>query len=281
MLSMLALATCFGCGSTQERITPTCGLGKTRTLVITELGFTREEPKGVSPGFDLDGRVSDGTIQEDCGKKDLRDPNGGVGIDNQLALLIPEIEKRVGNAVDGLIQGAINDGRLLILFDMKGVEDLRDASCVDLDVSLGDGKPSLGTDGVVEAWQTFDARKQNQLVSHGSHGVIRKGTFSIGPFPLSIPIAIFDVSFIVKIRDARIRFTIDEEGNVEGLLAGGVSVDEITDGVKNGAGLADLIPQIRFIGNAMNDLGYEPEEGICHLLSATLHFKARPAFVRP
>jgi hypothetical protein len=252
-----------------------------QVYVLTSLTFTRENPKGVTPGFDLDSHVTSVPDDPGCGKTDLIDPQGNPGIDNQLALLVPEIEKRVGNAIDGIIQGAINDGRLLIAFDLQHLEDQTNDECVDMKVELAQGKPSLGTDGVVEAWQTFDLRTSGQQTSFGRAGKITNRKFEIGPFPMRIPIAIFDVSFMVFIRDAHVRFTIDEEGNVEGLLGGGVSIDEIAEGVKNGAGLADLIPQIKFIGEASADLGYDPEEGKCSLVSAALAFKARPAFLRP
>ncbi|MGZ3420979.1 MAG: hypothetical protein ACXVEE_24100 [Polyangiales bacterium] len=254
---------------------------KHQSYVITSLTFTRETPKGVAPGFDLDNHVT--TVPDDpgCGKTDLVDPQGNPGIDNQLALLIPEIEKKVGNAIDGIIQGAINDGRLLIAFDVQHLEDQTNDDCVDMKVELAQGKPSLGTDGVVEAWQTFDLRQTGQQTSFGRAGKITNRKFEIGPFPLRIPIAIFDVSFMVFIRDAHIRFTIDDDGNIEGLLGGGVSIDEIAEGVKNGAGVAPLIPQIKFIGEASADLGYDPVEGKCSLVSAALAFKARPAFIRP
>jgi hypothetical protein len=253
---------------------------KHQAYVLTALTFTRENPKGVTPGFDLDGRVTSVPDDPGCGKTDLVDPQGNPGIDNQLALLVPEIEKRVGNAIDGIIQGAINDGRLLIALDLQHLEDQTNDDCVDMKVELAQGSPTLGTDGVVEAWQTFDLRQVGQQTSFGRAGKISNRTFEIGPFPLRIPIAIFDVSFMVFIRDAHMKFTIDEEGNVEGLLGGGVSIDEIAEGVKNGAGLADLIPQIKFIGQASADLGYDPVEGKCSLVSAALAFKARPAFLR-
>lgn len=278
LLLALGVAAPFGCAATVE---PTCEPGPSQAYVITALGFTRENPKGVAAGFDLDHRVTLKPESLGCGKTDLVSPNGEQGIDNQLALLVPDIEKRVGNAIDGIIQGAINDGRLLIVFDLKNVQSEDQDQCVDLDVKLAEGKPTLGTDGVVEAFQTFDPRKQGQQISKATGGRIDKRVFTIGPFPLRIPIAIFDVSFMVYIRDAIIRFTIDEEGNLDGLLGGGVSLDEIAEGVKDGAGLADLIPQIKFIGKAAADLGYDENEGTCSLVSAALAFKARPAFLRP
>ena len=278
VLGAAGLASLPGC-STSEDADPTCKPGPSQAYVITALGFTRESSKGVVPGFDLDRRVSPVDDQATCGKPDLVSPDGTPGIDNQLALLIPDVEKIVGNAIDGIIQGAINDGRLLIAFDLANVNDSREDACVDMEVKLLDGKPSLGTDGAVEAFQTFELRKQGQVLSPAQGGKISKGTFTIGPFPLRIPIAIFDVSFTMYLRDALVRFTLDEDGNAEGVLGGGVSIEEIAEGVKGGAGVARLIPQIKLIGRAAADLGRD-EEGTCQLVSAALSFKAKPAFVR-
>jgi hypothetical protein len=277
----IALGCAPGCSSTSPEEDPTCTGGESNVYVLTSLQFTRETPKGVAPGFDLDKHVSASPEQQSCGKVDLLGPDGTPGIDNQLALLIPDIEKAVGNAIDGIIQGAINDGRLLIAFDLKGVNSTATDRCVDLEVKLGEGKPTLGTDGVVEAYQTFDLRKQGQLLSPATGGRIENGVFSIGPFPLRIPIAIFDVSFTIYVRDALVRFKIDEDGNVEGLLGGGISIDEVADGVKDGAGVARLIPQIKLVGSVSADLGRDPATEKCTLVSAALAFKARPAFFRP
>lgn len=277
-LLLAAVLAMFGCSSADEE--PDCTTGKSQAYILTALGFTREEPRGTVSGFDLDSRVSLRPEDESCGKVDLVDPQGVQGIDNQLAIFLPEIEKRFGNAVDGIIQGAINDGRLLIMMDLAGIDDTQNDSCVNLQVKLAEGKPTLGTDGVVEAWQTFQLRKVDQRISTAEKGTFKKNTFAIGPFDLHIPIAIFDVAFMIHMRNARVRFTIDEEGNAEGLLGGGVSIDEIADGVEKGAGLADIIPQIRTLGKLASDLGYNEDEGVCKLMSATLTFKARPAFVR-
>lgn len=277
-LLLAAVLAMFGCSSADDE--PDCTTGKSQAYILTALGFTREEPRGTVSGFDLDSRVSLRPEDESCGKVDLVDPQGVQGIDNQLAIFLPEIEKRFGNAVDGIIQGAINDGRLLIMMDLAGIDDTQNDSCVNLQVKLAEGKPMLGTDGVVEAWQTFQLRKVDQRISTAEKGTFKKNTFTIGPFDLHIPIAIFDVAFMIHMRNARVRFTLDEEGNAEGLLGGGVSIDEIADGVEKGAGLADIIPQIRTLGKLASDLGYNEDEGVCKLMSATLTFKARPAFVR-
>lgn len=278
-LPLLLCSALLGCSSGTDDA-PDCTTGQSQAYVLTALSFTREGPRGVAAGFDLDSRVTSKPEDQTCGKVDLVGPNGEQGIDNQLALFVPEIEKRVGNAIDGIIQGAINDGRLLIMMDLANVDDTQADKCVNLEVKLAEGKPLLGTDGVVEAYQTFDLRTVEQRVSKAQKGTFQGGVFEIGPFDLHIPIAIFDVSFIIHMRNAKVRFKLDENGDAEGLLGGGISIDEIADGVKNGAGVADIVSQIRFLGKAASDLGYDEESSVCTLLSATLSFKARPAFVR-
>ena len=279
----VVLAAAVGCSSstgTSESDDPTCQPGPKKTFILTALGFTRETSPGVAMGLDLDRHVSAVPEEATCGRLDLKAPDGTPGIDNQLSLIIPVIEKEFGNALDGIIQGAINDGRLLISLDLQNVNDSVNDRCVDMEVKLGEGKPSLGTDGVVEAYQTFDLRKTGQMISPAKGGKIENGVFTIGPFDLRIPIAVFDVAFTIFLRQALVTFKLDEEGNVEGILGGGVSIDEIADGVKDGAGLAPFIPQIRTAGLLYSDMGYDGDLGRCTLASAALTFKARPAFLR-
>lgn len=279
----LSLATAVGCSSSTdgaESDDPTCQPGAHKTYIITALGFTRETSPGVAMGIDLDRHVTSVPEEATCGRLDLKAPDGTPGIDNQLALIIPVIEKQFGNALDGIVQGAINDGRLLISFDLQNVNDTFDDRCVDMEVKLGEGKPSLGTDGVLDAYQTFDLRKNGQMISPAKGGKIEKGVFTIGPFPMRIPIAVFDVSFMIYFREAIVTFRIDEDGNAEGILGGGISIDEVADGVKDGAGVAKYLPEIRTAGLLYSDMGYDGELGRCTLASAALTFKARPAFLR-
>jgi len=279
-LPLALAALLLGCSSEDDK--PDCTTGTSQAYVVTALSFTKEDPakRGVAAGFDLDGRVTSAPEDETCGKVDLVGPGGEKGVDNQLALFVPEIEKRVGNAIDGIVQGAINDGRLLIVFDLQNVDDPNKDRCVNMQAKLAQGIPLLGTDGVVEAYQTFDLRTKDQKISTAKNGTFNNRVFEIGPFDLYIPIAIFDVAFTMHMRQARVRFTLDEHGDAEGLIGGGISIDEIAEGVKNGAGVADIVEQIRFLGKAASDLGYDPEPSVCTLLSAALTFKARPAFVR-
>jgi hypothetical protein len=277
-LASLALAGCGADGLGDADAA--CATGETRGAIVTALGFTREGMPGVAPGFDLDGRVSDGSDYLSCGKVDFVDAEGHKGVDNQLAGLVPEVEKLVGNAVDGLLQGAINDGQLVILLEAQGVDDPVNDPCVNVAVQVGEKRlPSLGTDGVIEAFQTFTPDPKAER-SHAEDARIEDGVLLAGPFELAIPIAIFDVAFTLHVHDARIRMAIDEEGAMHGYLGGGVVPEEIVDGVKNGAGLADLIPKIRVALEASTDLAYAEDTGKCGQLSAALQLSTVPAFVR-
>jgi hypothetical protein len=156
--AVLLLSGCGSEGLSADEVQ--CTTGQTYASIMTALGFARAVDKDVAPGFDVDGRVSDSSDSLSCGKDDFVDPDGVPGIDNQLAPLVPEVEKLVGNAVDGLVQGAINDGQLVILMEMENVDDLTNDECVNLAVQVGVKKrPSLGTDGVIEAYQTFERRQ--------------------------------------------------------------------------------------------------------------------------
>jgi hypothetical protein len=269
-----------GCGGEEANAVSSCATGETLGGIVTKLGFTRTKDADHAPGFDLDGRVSDDNDSASCGKKDFIDEEGRTGIDNQLAPLVPEVEKLVGDAVDGLIQGAINDGSLVILMEMENVDDPLNDDCVNFTVQNGEiRRPNLGTDGTVEAYQTFtpDAMAAR---SHASNAKIENGVFTAGPFPVSLPLAFFDVAFTLHVQNARFRFTIDEDGLMHGYMGGGVLPQEILDGVGQGNGTGDFLPQIKVAIDANTDLAFNDETGKCDQLSATLEFSGVPAFVR-
>jgi hypothetical protein len=139
--------------------------------------------------------------------------------------------------------------------------------------------PSLGTDGVIEAYQTFELDPAAERgVVEGAR--IENGVLTTPPFEVAVPLAIFDVSFTLHLHDARFRFKIDEEGMMRGHLGGGVVPTNITEGVKDGAGLDDLIPQIKVVLDASTDLALDEETGKCQELSAALEVAAVPAFIR-
>jgi len=269
-----------GCSEEEGSGTASCETGETYAAITTKLAFARMVSPTVAPGFDLDGRTSDGTDSLSCGKADFVDSEGHGGVDNQLAPLVPEVEKFVGDAIDGLLQGSINDGQLVILMEMENVDDFRNDACVNLAVQVGVKKrPTLGTDGIIESYQTFEP-DPTATRSYVRNARIENGVLETGPFALAIPLAIFDVAFTLNVQDARFRFSIDEELKLRGYLGGGVLPQEILDGVADGDGLEDLLPQIKLLLEANTDLAYNEDTGKCEQLSATLDVEGVPAFLR-
>jgi hypothetical protein len=277
MGASVALIGCGPEGPTADEIS--CTTGKKHVNVLTSLAFTIAE-NDVAPGFDLDGRVSTADDSLSCGKADFVDPEGRKGIDNRLASLIPVVKAQVGDAVDGLVQGAIDDGELVILTEVQNVDDMMNDACVNVAVHIGVKKrPSLGTDGIIEAYQTFDP-DPSVSASYVAKASINNGVLATGSFPLSVPIAIFDVSFTIHMESAQLRFSIDEEGKTHGFLGGGILPQELLDGVSEGAGVNQYLPAIKVAMEANTDMAYNDDTGKCERFSGALEFTGTPAFIR-
>ncbi len=280
-LAALALAGCVG-GEVDEPAGPSGPAAtdtRTRAYVVTTLGFTRQTKPGVREGFDLDGRVSDKTDEATCFKADAVDPDGRGGIDNELSGIIPTVDGVFQGAVDGLVQSSIRDGQLVLSYELRGVDDLANDPEVDFVFQVGlKAHPSLGTDGVIEAYQTFDPDPASPPnTTNKAH--IKDGVLYVGPLSLALPIAIFDVSFVLHLQDAQFRATIADDGSVDGLIGGGIVIQELLDGVKQGAGVEQNLPMIRLAMSASADLAPDAD-GVCRQLSAALSFRSKPAFVR-
>ena len=124
--------------------------------VVKRMRFTALVEPGVALGFDLDSKVSEEGEVESCGHGDLLDPEGNAGIDNQLAKIWSDLQPLVGTQVDALLQGAINEGRVLLMFELEGMDDLKNDDSVTLNVFRGLLDPDVGTFGYIAPDQSFD-----------------------------------------------------------------------------------------------------------------------------
>lgn len=287
-VAALAAATLLATGCADDQTDPvpaepeSCGTGATKSFLVSTLAFTRVDPMtGTAPGFDVDGVVSEGEDAGSCFKEDFVGPDGEAGVDNQIAVFVPELEAILGDAVDGLVQGAINNGDLLIVLNAQGVDSLENDDCVDVSVHTAMGKPTLGTDGVIEAYQTFDRDPEGEI-SVATGGKIEDGELTVGPFELAIPIAIFDVAFTIHVHDALVRLTVSAEDAAlkKGVLGGGIVPDEVIDGVDDGAGVDQYTPILSVVLHQSADLAPDAE-GTCTQVSGAFQISAVEAFVRP
>lgn len=243
-------------------------------LVLSSLAFAEVTDDGTVAGFDLDDTVSASGDMASCGHRDFAAPDGRAGIDNQLASLWPTIEAVTGDAVGGLIQGAINNGDLLIGLGITGAGD---------DVSVGvqtmAGNPLIGTDAQLLSHQTFTRDTTGEPVHATGH---MDGEWLVaGPFEIVLPLVILSFELDMRISGAYLRLRIDDDGFAEGSLGGGISVDEFMGALGQADVPGSLVDFVRTTLQSRADLDRSADEGRCLRFSAGLTFTAVPAWVAP
>lgn len=226
---MIALFLAMGCAGDEGPTTPDLSVcdqegDLDHTVVIDTLLFGRLA-EGVSPGFDLDGVTSITNGPDGCGVADLNDPDGAGGIDNGFGYLLPALELTEAAATEDLIQQTIDDGELLITFDLADLDDETRDGCIDVTVGRASGAPMLGTDGRLLSGQTLDRDTAFEPLVLEDIEVV-DGVFE-APFEIEIPITIFDADIDFVLQDGRIRGRIADDGTVTGIFSGGVDTQDM------------------------------------------------------
>lgn len=247
--------------------------------VIDTMGFTRQKPIGVAPGFDLDGKVSDDKDESTCKKADLTSPEGTPGIDNAFAKLVPVIEASGIGALEGLIQSTINDGGIMLMFQLDGLDDLVDDAKVTLRVRAGLGVPLLGTDGLLLEGQTFAVHPDSPEVAASAR--VEAGVLHSEPFDILLPLVVFGVRYDLDVRGVRVRATLRADGGLDdGLFGGGLTMATILDIAKKGAeDQKNLVELVMGVLGGAGDLARDPSTGECTQMSAVLAFTGVNAFL--
>lgn len=210
------------CGCAAETAPP----GEERAWVLDAVAFPGVSD-GVAPGFDLDGRVSERDDAAGCHHADLVDAEGRTGVDNQLAVLRADLEGVIGDAVDGLVEGAIRDGQLLLVVRVRGLDDPVSDDSVEVTVSQATGVPLVGTDGRLLPLQTLEL--DADLQSPWFPARVVDGFLETAPMDIVLPLEILVARFDLVLHDARVRFAVAEAEGVAspGVLGGGTPVADL------------------------------------------------------
>lgn len=246
-------------------------------LVVDEITGTREEGRYVSYGFDLDGRVSDDGDSESCGHQDFTSPDGETGIDNQFALLLPIIEGAGGQALEDLIQAAINDGNILVVLELDGLDDLHDDDDVSMTLMRGVGNPVLGFDSRLAPDQTFDVDPEGQY-EHADGLTLTDGVLRATGLEFTLPVYVFEYLFPMDLTQGVVEISFNDDGTATGRLAGAVQVSNVAYLAEEAAipsSFRDLLIQIAS-SYADMDRG---ADGKCNAFSVTFNFTATTAFL--
>ena len=253
-----------------------CGpIEPTHVFVVSELRFARVD-EGVSSGFDLDDRTSDGADRGGCQKVDFESPDGVEGVDNQFAHLLPAIEAAGGLAFEGLIQDAINAGNILIMIEMENVDDLVDDECVSVIIQRGEGLPIVNRDDRIEGGQTFD-RNVGVAVSRTEEGAIEGGILGFTGVAFDIPAYVFTFDFLIPVTDGEVQLEIREDGTATGVLGGGISVDALIEVVSSIDGAGGVPDAVTALAPGLADL-FPDDSGQCQSVSVALEIEAVPGF---
>lgn len=241
---------------------------------MTRVVFARER-MGVSEGFDLDGRDTPMGDMASCSRPDYVSPEGLRGVDNQLSQLAALLDLQTQGAVDGLVQAAVNNGQLLMAVTLEGVDDEREDPCVDMIFQRVQGVPTVGADGMLDPWQSYDPIPDTPVTR--TRARIHEGVLEAGPFEGSVAVAVLDARFVLDLHGGRLRARLGEDGALTGVLGGGMSVSQLSDIIGTLNIPEAFMNLARSYIRTIADL--DRREGRCQQFSAALSFSGRAAFV--
>jgi hypothetical protein len=251
---------------------------QSRLVVFQKLGVAKLVEEGMAPGFNIDALVSEAGDAEGCGHADLTAPDGTPGIDNQLAGLVPLLELAGLGAFESLLQSTIEDGGILIMLQIDGVDDFLNDDEVSVMVRAGHGVPLLGTDGLVLSGQTFSLNEESPD-SLAENARIEDGVLHAGPFEARLPLVVFGMKYEITFHNTQIRAEITDDGGlVNGLMGGGVALEDLyAIGEIAAADDASVLAGIKLVVGGAGDLAPN-EAGECQQISGTFEFAAVSAY---
>jgi hypothetical protein len=247
------------------------------TSVPDPLIKTVQDNQGL--GFNLDGK--------DTAEDFIDTETGERGVDNQLYRALGCIGS-LRSAPDELpthpsIQwDMVRDQMPAWLVEISGIDDLQNDD--DVQVSVYRAKEPVVRDAVAEpqADMTFHV-DPNPRMENRARGMIKDGVLTTEPFDFYMigdPFAIPEYD----LGDARLRFTWDEDGNLNGVLGGYQSWETVywsfaSGGSVNEANVSVDVPGIYYALRNLADGRPDPQTGMNMAISASYIVEAVPAFI--
>ncbi len=255
--------------------------GAPEAAVIRTMRLERIARGNISPGFDLDDAVTDSSHAVGCNQNDRTSPSGVPGIDNQVGELLPLIDIAAEGALDAFLQNAIDEGRLLLLPEVRKI-----GGRYQLSLLRGTDAPLIGSDGRILDHQTFALHPEKShlgsfddtTVEGDMHG---DGRLVAGPFDVDLLVVVFDILYELKLERTRLEITFDSDGVGHGVLAGGARIETLKR-LADVAGKRGGVDLLAIVGTAFDDLAdlrLDPTPR-CTGLSVVATFDTVPAYVR-
>ncbi len=278
--------------------------GDAGPAVLSGLGFVTsafgffypQSPESGFDGFDLDGRASSSASPgaDECAHDDFSGPNGDSGIDYSFLRIINDETVREdgkyvfggfheGQLVDGVIGGAVKNGSMTILLQVRAVDDLDDDDEVFVQIYGSEDSPALGTDNSVLRGATLGVHSDSRFHTGEVRGTIVDGVLTAGPIDLRFPVDIMIVRDELFIHDSWLRIELEND-RFAGTIAGYWDVQNIRDIIgkpttDNGNAANFTIEQFDAAMREFADGDYDPNTGVCASMSTMFRFAGVQAFL--
>ena len=203
---------------------------------VLDLGVPDPLDDTIVPGFDLDDRVSERSDATTCNKEDFTSPppDSEEGVDNVLGPALAEGESEF--MIRAALDNNVATGRILLMLEVRGVDDLVDDDRVVVDVLFGQLPagvlaPVLEGDGSYVPGQTFDIDSRSLLADRMTArvslpGVIVGGRVMAGPGGLNLTVPFDDDTIELQLDRVEARFDITEDTISNGVMGGSLDVDD-------------------------------------------------------
>ena len=256
------------------------------------------------PGIDLeaDGRKPGKQAGGTCAHDEFAGPNGERGIDNQWYRVIGCTTGFQSNGQANGWQIEMYTGSWGILLSLKGVDDLRNDSEVEVGLYANADPIQLSADRKPLAYATY-ATHPDPRYRATTRGSIVNGVLTIDPVDVRFHSVVNSMTDDRVLRDARLRLTFTPDGGMEGFLAGYAPVENMYN-VQFGARVSrnakgELAPERLRLGTSIGRAGVlghtcngayhamyqaadghrDPKTGRCTSISTQYRIRIAPAFV--
>jgi hypothetical protein len=250
--------------------------GETRTYVISVLTLPEPSGSGVTAaaaGFDLDGVRSTGAgttcVELTPDYASLNDP-GELGIDNAMASLVPTIESLSEESIDEMYERAILEGRLLLLVQVRGIDDYASDESIEVQLYAGQvpgGGAPIAAGGSLAPDQTFTGTPIGGAVM---------GVITSGRLRARLPLLSLESDALLlgsNLRDVELRANITPSTLSSGAIGGSLLVAEIAADAE--ATMAGLGATALTVLHGVSDLQPQAADpSTCDSLSTGLLFSA-------
>jgi hypothetical protein len=258
-------------------------------LANVDPGFRTLDAPGRLDGFDVDGVVSthESTGAGQCAHDDFAGRGGETGFDFQLWRAIGCIRGfQDGDIVESVVDGAVRDGSMTILVDVRGVDDPRNDEAVEVQVFSSPDAPPIGGDGSVLPYGTLSVDPDPRYHSTVATGTIRDGVVEAGPMDIRVRLNIQIVVGDLVFRDAFVRFAIAADGSASGGIYGYTPIEDAYDIFGRKAGTIGGKEAIGYTCSGLYaallrqaDGHFDDQSGTCTSISTAYRFGGLPAFV--